>query len=292
MRTLCDDIFRDDEQLYRRSIYVAYGCLWTLACLCRDMGDRPRDHEYRIHRRWCDRRSIWARVQSCEVPPDSQSYRMEYLYSLPSRPVYMVCRSGLLSLDDYRTDRRSLRADGITKSCPSRETRKSIWIRTITRKYRFTTHRIYGRTTHAVSRDTVAREFWRDWDIWWMVGYDSRSRDGYHICPRRNCRTHRDAHSISHTELSCTLGELSDSIMRSSVRSPRSMEVSMSIFSMNATPIHSSESQRCTSLPTTSIRHHEDMSTGSLRWRRNSKKVWNSPRRKGVFKPTAVKVKY
>ena len=276
MRTLCDDIFRDDEQLHRRSIYVTYGCLWTLACLCRDMGDRPRDHEYRIHRRWCDRRSIWARIQSCEVAPDSQSCRMEYLHTLPSCPVYMVCRCGLLPLDDYRTDRRSLRADGITKSRPPRKTRKSIWIRTISRKYRFTTHRIYGRATHAVSRDTVARELWGDWDIWWMVGHDSRSRDGYHICPRRNCRTHRDTYSISHTELPCTLRELSGSIMRNCVISLRSMEVSIWISSTSATPIHSSESQSSTSLPTTSIRHHEDMSTGSLRWRRNSKKVWNS----------------
>lgn len=165
------------------------------------MVSATRGDEYRIHRGWHGSESIRARRKSCPNNTHWEYYHMEYLYYIPDGSIDMACSDWFFLLHVFLSSYRVSRANCNAESCPTRTSVTSIRIRTITGKYCKSFYSVPHRTTHAVRRDTMACIDEWSRDIRWMVGYNSRPRDGTRIRRGWTHRTHRDTHSIHDTEL-------------------------------------------------------------------------------------------
>lgn len=168
------------------SIHGTYGCLRTLDCLRRSLGNHARDNFYRIHRmRYCGIK-ILTRKKSSKNTPAHQSYYMVNMYLVSRHFIDISYWNWIFSLDVFWTYCRSSRTNYITKSSTPRKTRSRVWIWAITRKYRVPTHSIFYRTTHTISRDAVGSDWWHECSCRKLVVNYSRSCHGSGICSGRN----------------------------------------------------------------------------------------------------------
>ena len=90
--TLCDDIFRDVEQLPRMSIHGTHGRVRTLDRLRRSVGYHARRDEYRIHRMRGICLEILTGEESRTDTPSRQYYPLVDVYIFPCGLVYLFRR--------------------------------------------------------------------------------------------------------------------------------------------------------------------------------------------------------